>query len=236
LKTIAISQSNYIPWKGYFDLINSVDELVLYDDMQYTRRDWRNRNLIKTASGLHWLTIPVEVKGKFFQKINETRISDPAWTAKHWQTIAGSYARAPYFPEYRSRLETLYAESVSSSLSEINLRFLTALCDWLGICTKLRSSSEFDLASERSERLLAICQQAGASVYYSGPSAREYLNEALFAAAGIEIVWMDYTGYPTYRQLHGDFEHGVSVIDLILNEGPRAPHFMKSFKPAASAP
>lgn len=229
MKKIAISQSNYIPWKGYFDLINSVDEFILYDDMQYTRRDWRNRNQIKTPEGIHWLTIPVEATGRFLQKINETRISDPAWAERHWATIQHSYARAPFFAEYREPIARLYQESSEELLSPLNRRFLEGLCALLGIATPLRWSSEFQLTGERSERLLHLCQQAGASVYYSGPSAKDYLDEALFTAAGIEVVWMDYTNYPAYRQLHGDFQHGVSVLDLLFNEGPRATHFMKSF-------
>src|SRR5438046_4323553 len=92
----AIVQSNYIPWKGYFDLIRRVDEFILYDDVQYTRRDWRNRNLIKTPQGLRWLTIPVEVKGKYYQSIRDTKIADPVWAASHWQTIVHNYGRAPH--------------------------------------------------------------------------------------------------------------------------------------------
>jgi hypothetical protein len=229
LKRIAISQSNYIPWKGYFDLINSVDEFVLYDDMQFTRRDWRNRNQIKTAAGVQWLTIPVEVKGKFHQRINETVVSDPAWPRQHWRTLELNYARAAYFAEYRAHFEQLYLGCATASLSEINHRFLSAILNLLGSRTPLRWSSEDRLEGERSERLLNICRQAGASVYYSGPAARDYLDTALFAAAGVEVVWMDYSGYPPYRQLHGDFQHGVSILDLLFNEGPHSPSFMKSF-------
>jgi hypothetical protein len=104
-KTIAIVQSNYIPWKGYFDLIARVDEFILYDDMQYTRRDWRNRNLIKTAQGLQWLTIPVDVKGKYFQRINETQISDANWAEVHWKSIVHTYARAPFFAQYKDTFQ-----------------------------------------------------------------------------------------------------------------------------------
>jgi hypothetical protein len=228
-KKIAISQSNYIPWKGYFDLINSVDEFVLYDDVQFTRRDWRNRNLIKTPQGLQWLTIPVEVKGKFGQKIKETRISEPAWPSRHWRTIAGNYSRAAHFMDYRDRLEEIYLNCREGLLSEINHRFLSAICAILGIDTPLRWSSEFMLEGDRSERLLNICRQAGANVYYSGPAARDYLDEALFARAGVSVVWMDYTAYPAYRQLHGDFQHGVSILDLLLNEGPQSGLYLKSF-------
>lgn len=232
MKRIAISQSNYIPWKGYFDLMNSVDEFVLYDDMQFTRRDWRNRNQIKTPAGLQWLTIPVEVKGKFHQRINETKVSEPDWTRTHWRALELNYARAPHFAAFRDRVQALYLGCTSTGLSEINRHFLQAINGWLGINTPLRWSSDYRLEGERSARLLSICQQARATVYYSGPAARDYLDTALFATAGVEVVWMDYTGYPTYRQLHGDFQHGVSILDLLFNEGAEAPKFMKSFSPS----
>lgn len=231
MKRIAISQSNYIPWKGYFDLINSVDEFVLYDDMQFTRRDWRNRNQIKTSAGLQWLTIPVMVKGRFHQSINETLVSDPDWARQHWRAIELNYAPAAHFADYREQFRELYLDRSATGLSEINHRFLRAINALLGIRTRLRWSSEFELTGERSARLLNICRQAGAKVYLSGPAARDYLDTALFAAAGIEVRWMDYSDYPPYRQLHGNFQHGVSIVDLLFNEGPRASSFMKSFSP-----
>ena len=231
-KKIAISQSNYIPWKGYFDLINMVDEFILYDDVQFTRRDWRNRNQIKTQAGLQWLTIPVEVKGKFHQTINQTLVSDRSWTRQHWRALELNYARATFFEEYRDRIKALYADCQMARLSEINHHFLTGLNACLGISTSLRCSSEYILEGDRSERLLNLCRQTGATAYYSGPAARTYLDQALFARAGIAVVWMDYTGYPTYRQLHGAFEHAVSVLDLLFNEGSAARDFMKSFRPS----
>ena len=230
-KKIAISQSNYVPWKGYFDLINSVDEFVLYDDMQFTRRDWRNRNQIKTPNGPRWLTIPVEVKGKFHQRINETRVSDPDWARQHWRALELNYAHAAHFADFREQLQELYLGCSATLLSEINHRFLSAILPLLGIRTPLRWSSEYTLEGERSQRLLNICRQAGAGVYLSGPAARDYLDESIFAQAGIQVDWMDYSGYPLYRQLHGDFQHGVSILDLLFNEGPRASSFMKSFSP-----
>ena len=227
-KNLAIIQSNYIPWKGYFDIINRVDEFVLYDDMQYTRRDWRNRNKIKTPNGLQWLTIPVQVKGKYLQKICETEISDPGWAAEHWQTLRHNYARAKYFDEYKSIFERLYLDCVETYLSKINHRFLTALCGLLGIKTKLVWSMEYPATGSKTERLVSLCRAAGASRYLSGPSARDYLEEDLFSAAGIKLAYMDYSGYREYEQLYPPFEHGVSILDLIFNTGPDAPKYMQS--------
>jgi hypothetical protein len=228
-KTVAIVQSNYIPWKGYFDLINLADELILLDHVQYTRRDWRNRNRIKTRDGVRWLTIPVEVKGRYHQRIDETRVSDPAWAARHWSTIAQSYAAAPGFDDHAAQLERVYVETDETLLSRINRRFLIAICDMLGIGTTISWSTDYEVVGRRSETLLALCRQAGATVYLSGPAARAYLDEGRFRAAGIEVRWMDYGGYAEYPQAHPPFVHDVSIVDLLLNVGRSAPRYLKSF-------
>lgn len=229
MKKIAISQSNYIPWKGYFDLINSVDEFVLYDDMQYTKRDWRNRNKIKTAHGIKWLTIPVNVKGKYFQKINETIVSDNNWSKSHWDTIKHCYSKAPYFNDYKSGFEELYLNLTTANLSEINYEFIKLINQILSISTNISLSSDYELAEDRTERLLSICKQSNSNYYLSGPSAKEYFDESLAKKMGIKIIWFDYTNYPEYRQINGPFEHGVTILDLIFNEGPNAIKYMKSF-------
>ncbi|MEO8664096.1 MAG: WbqC family protein [Ignavibacteria bacterium] len=230
MKKILITQSNYIPWKGYFDSINMVDEFILYDDMQYTRRDWRNRNQIKTKDGLKWLTIPVEVKGKYFQKINETRISENDWGEKHWHTIVHNYSKSKYFNEYKKIFEELYLDYKEDNLSKVNRRFLETVCGILDIKTPMRSSSEFELLDEKTERLVDICKKSGATDYYSGPAAKDYMNEDLFKKENIKVHYFDYSGYPVYEQHHGEFSHSVSILDLIFNEGPDAKKFMKSFK------
>lgn len=229
MKTVAIVQSNYIPWKGYFDLINLVDEFILFDDMQYTRRDWRNRNLIKTPKGLEWLTIPVDVKGKYYQKIKDTKISDLGWAKTHWATVVHNYSKAQHFREYRDFLEDLYLDCKEEFLSRINFRFIEAICRVLKIKTHLSWSMDYKLVEGQTERLVGLCKAAGATHYLSGPSARGYMEEQLFAQEGIAVSYIDYSGYPEYHQLHGSFEHGVTILDLILNQGPEATRFMKSF-------
>jgi hypothetical protein len=225
-KTLAILQSNYIPWKGYFDIIGLCDEFILFDDAQFTKNDWRNRNQIKTQNGVQWLTIPV-VHGSLAQKIKDTKVADLRWPRKHWNAVSGSYARAAHFGDYRQRLEELFLGCEEEYLSRVNHRFLTALCEMLGIGTKISWSMDYGVIEGKTERLVDLCRKAGATVYLSGPSAKDYVQEELFREAGIELRWMDYSGYPEYRQLHGPFVHGVSVLDLILNEGPNAPKFMK---------
>ena len=192
---IAISQSNYIPWKGYFDLINSVDEFTLYDDAQYTRRDWRNRNKIKTPQGLQWLTIPVDVKGKYFQKINETKISDKGWGVRHWQQIKQNYAKAKNFKKYKDIFEELYLSCKEEYLSEINHKFIIAINQILGIKTKIRFSSEFEIYGDQTEKLINICKQSNATVYISGPAAKTYFDEQLANKENILVKYMNYENY-----------------------------------------
>ena len=235
-KRVAIIQSNYIPWKGYFDIINGVDEFILYDDRQYTRRDWRNRNLIKTERGLRWLTIPVQVKGRFTQRIDETVVDDPAWASRHWKTIEQAYARAAHFDEYGGAVEAMYAEVAACTLlSDVNRRLLQGICALLGIETRLSSSTDYQASGDRTERLASLCRAAGASEYLSGPSARAYIDESCFADADVRLEYADYLGYPEYPQLFGKFEHGVTILDLIFNAGRAAPTYMKSFAPAPTA-
>ena len=227
-KRVAIVQSNYIPWKGYFDLIALVDEFVLLDDAQFTRRDWRNRNRIKTPDGLKWLTIPVETKGQFAQAIGDTRISDPSWHEKHWKSLYHAYSKAPYFSQYAAGIEDVYRQASDEYLSQVNRRFLEAICAILGIDTKLTWSIDYESSGQKSERLVHICERAGAKEYLSGPSARDYLDESLFQRAGIDVIWMDYDGYPEYDQLYPPFEHHVTVLDLIFHTGTKAPDHMLS--------
>lgn len=227
MKKVAILQSNYIPWKGYFDLIAAVDEFIIFDDMQYTRRDWRNRNLIKTPQGLQWLTVPVIVKGRYHQKINETELDGADWMAAHWKALCQNYRRAPFFGEIASWLEPIYLTGTFSRLSPLNIHLLKHVCTYLGIGTPLRDSTQFALADGKTERLVDLCRQAGATEYISGPAARDYIEEPLFQDAGITLTWFDYTGYPEYPQLWGEFSHGVSILDLLFNCGKQAPLYMK---------
>lgn len=229
MKKVAILQSNYIPWKGYFDIINMVDEFILYDDMQYTRRDWRNRNKIMTPNGLVWLTIPVDVKGKFYQKINETKVVDNRWVDKHWRSIQMNYARAKCFNEFAPIIKSVYDECKNEEyLSRINYLFLKKICEILNIKTKITWSSDYVLQEGKTERLVGLVRDAGGDYYLSGPAAKDYIISHFFEEAGIELAWMDYSGYKEYDQMGRTFEHGVSVLDLIFSEGRKAKEFLKS--------
>jgi hypothetical protein len=233
-KRVAISQSNYIPWKGYFDLINLVDEFIVLDDVQYTNQDWRNRNRIKTPEGLLWLTIPV-THGRSSRRIDEVTVSDPAWGPRHWKTLAQNYARAPFFDSLRRVFEPLYCETREPRLSRINHLFMNALLRVLGITTRISFAWDYEAAGKSTARLVELCRQSGAARYLSVPGSRAYLDESAFDEAGIELDWMDYSGYPEYPQLHGDFEHKVTILDLLFSVGAEAaPRYMKGFRCSAS--
>ena len=230
MKKIIITQSNYIPWKGYFDGMNMVDALIIYDDMQYTKRDWRNRNMIKTKDGLKWLSVPVEVKGKFFQKINETKVSENNWAKSHWLTIIHNYSKSPYFNLYKDFFKNLYKEAANEEyLSKVNYIFLKGICELLDIKIKISWSSDFVLAEGKTERLVDLCKQVGATDYYSGPAAKSYMDESLFEKENINVHYFDYSNYPEYQQQFDSFQHSVTILDLLFNTGQDAKKYMKSF-------
>ena len=220
-RSIAAIQSNYIPWIGYFDIINAVDEFVFIDDVQYTRRDWRNRNRIRSlGGGSQWLTIPVLVKGRYTQRIDETVVSDGSWAQRHWQTLQQAYHAAPYFRHYEDRVREAYhvAESLNK-LSDINRHFIELCCSLLEIDTPIRWSTEFTTESERNARLIGLCTALDARQYLSGPSAKEYLDADAFATVGTEIRYADYSAYQRYDQVHEGFDPAVTVLDPIFNLG-----------------
>lgn len=227
MKKAIITQSNYIPWKGFFDSLGQVDVFVVYDDMQYTKRDWRNRNLIKTPQGLKWLTIPVEVKGKYFQKIKDTKIADKTWNLSHWDILKQNYKTAKCFKETAEWLEPLYKNCLYDYLTEVNLHFISGICNQLGIKTEIRYSSEFVLADEKTQRLVNICKDLDVTDYYSGPAAKAYMDETLFEKENIKVHYWNYSGYNEYNQLFPPFEHGVTIIDLLFNEGNEAKKYLK---------
>ncbi len=227
IKKVAILQSNYIPWRGYFDLISLVDEFVIFDEMQYTKRDWRNRNRIKTKDGVLWLTVPVEVKGKYFQNIRETKINGESWRNKHWKTLEFNYIKSKYFKDLADEIEHIYLEENITSLSKLNRRFIDLICSYLGIKTCIRDSFEFSLANNKNERLVNICKELEASEYVSGPKAASYIDKKIFESNNIKLSFADYSGYSEYNQLWGGFEKNLSILDLIFNCGKSSFKYMK---------
>jgi hypothetical protein len=234
-KCVAIVQSSYIPWKGYFDLIRAADEFILLDDVQFTKRDWRSRNRIKTKDGLYWLTIPVQTSGRYQQRIMDTTIADSTWSERHWQTIQSAYARTPFFDAYAPQLREAYQRVTSNRLSDVNRSLLERVCQMLGITTPIRWSSEYHPREGRNERLIDLCVKSGATDYLSGPSARGYVDEAVFADAGVTVHFADYSGYREYDQPYPPFEHAVSVLDLLFCTGPAATDYLKDLSPTRLA-
>jgi hypothetical protein len=218
MKSIAIIQSNYIPWKGYFDLMARADVLVIYDEVQYTKNDWRNRNIIKTPNGPQWLTIPVRQRS-LSQRIFETEVTDPKWVVKHLRTMQMNYAKAPFFKEVFPVLESVYERLDTPFLSEINLQLLLTVRDMLGISTEIIDSRNLNMEGDRSGRLVDAVLKLGGTEYISGAAAKDYLDVELFNSNGVSVSWMDYSNYPEYPQLFPPFVHKVSVVDLLFNAG-----------------
>jgi WbqC-like protein family len=233
VKRIAIVQSNYIPWKGYFDLIADVDEFILLDNVQFTTGSWRNRNRIKTATGVRWLSIPI-TRGPLNRSINEVEANDPDWHLRHWRILTEAYREAPYWAETAPILERLYQGCESVRLSAINRHFLEGICAVLGIPANFSRAEDYRPTGSSTERVVDLCRKAGADQYVTGPAARAYLDEGLFHDAGIDVVWFDYSGYPEYPQLHPPFDHRVSVLDLIVHTGPAAARYLRHAAPAAT--
>lgn len=219
---VAVLQSSYIPWKGYFDIIHDVDAFVFYDDVQYTTNDWRNRNRIKTADGVKWLTVPV---GKHMhRRICDVELpSESGWIDDHLRRIETAYRQAPHFARLRSYLRCCMQDRQWRRLSDLNQALTKGIAqDWFDLRTTFLDSRDYQLSGSGSERLLRLLLAVGATEYVSGPSARAYLDERAFNDAGITVIWKDYSGYPEYAQLHGAFRHDVSIVDLLAHTGPCA--------------
>ena len=226
-KRVAIIQSCYIPWKGFFDLIGRCDEYVVLDGVQFAKRHWHNRNRIKGPDGAKWLTIPVASKGRFTQTIDAVEIVEP-WAERHWRSLAAAYGRAEHFaamgPRVRGWYETVAGER---SLTAVNLFFLRAVLAELGLTVRVTRDRDYAPSGTKTQRLLDICRTAGATHYISGPSARDYFDEDVFARAGVAVEWMTYGPYPVYAQGAGAFSHEVSILDLLFHLGPEARSFIR---------
>jgi hypothetical protein len=226
-KKVAILQSNYIPWKGYFDIISQVDEFVFHDDLQYTKGDWRNRNQIITSKGKEWLTIPCGTSEK--RLICEVFLADHAWQKKHWQKIKDSYKKAHYFERYEDLFSEIYLARQWTNLSELNQYMIQLIAkDILGLDTVFDDSRKYNLQQAKSDRVLELVKKLGADIYLSGPAAKAYLDEEAFRQEGISVEWMAYSDYPVYPQFSSEFSHHVSVLDLIFHCGPDSKNYIFS--------
>ena len=215
-------QSSYLPWKGLFDIINDVDIFVFYDTVQYSKRGWTNRNRIKSPLGSRWITVPVS--GSTKNSIQDTNISGNDWSESHYSAIRQSYYKSNYWDDVEEIISTI-RKNEFNTISELNQHMIRKICTYLGIETKIICSSQIPQTGSKTERLISIINQIGAESYLSGPAAKSYINNE-FRDAGIELCWKSYLGYPEYQQQHGEFDHHVSVIDLISCKGPESAEFI----------
>lgn len=223
-----ILQPSYIPWRGYFDQINRADVFIFYDDVQYDKHGWRNRNQIKTVQGRQWLTIPVHSAGVVEKSIPIKQVEidwSKRWNEAHWKTLMLAYGRAPFFQNYTALLESFFQRQ-DRFLADFTIDLTIALARELGNRhTRFMRSSELEASGQKTDRLVQLLTQVGASHYISGPSARDYIENDKFASAGITLEYMDYN-YPEYPQLHPPFDPNVSILDLLFMTGPEAMKFI----------
>lgn len=220
----AIIQSNYVPWKGYFDIIHEADVFVFLEDVQYTRRDWRNRNKIKTPGGIKWISVPVVRTTDLM--IYETKINySQDWREKHKKTIHHSHASCEYYDNYKEDILGIYTQKYET-ISELNIAAIKKISALLGIETDFVNSKDLNTSGKKDDKLIEVCQKVGADSYLSGPAAKDYVVKEKFEKAGIVLEYKYYSGYPEYKQLWGEFNHFVSVIDLIFNCGEEAPDYI----------
>jgi len=227
MKKVAIIQSSYIPWKGYFDMIRNVDLFVFYDHVQYTKKDWRSRNYIKTPKGKKWLTVPCGYDTN--RKIYEVELKDHSWQKSHWDSIKQNYKKAKYYWKYKAFFERIYLERKWNTLSEFNQSTIKEITSkLLGAKTVIEDSRKYNIQNSKEEGVKEILEKCEADIYLCGPSARSYLSQNFIESIRSKFVWMDYDGYPEYNQLYPPFDHYVSIIDLIFNEGENAVQYMKT--------
>lgn len=225
VKKVGIIQPNYIPWRGYFDFIQEVDVFVFLDDVQYTVRDWRNRNRVKTHEGTStWLTVPV--LGGRSQLIRDAKIDNTKeWRDKHLRTLRYNYGQTPFFQQYFPLLEAIYDQRIEF-LSDFDIAIIRLVAKWLSIETEFLVSSTLSTKGIKEDKLLEIVRRLGADYYLSGPAAKAYIRPELWAQAGVDLAFKDYSGYPEYRQISEPFEPSVTMLDLIFMTGPEAPEYI----------
>ena len=219
-----ILQPSYIPWRGYFHQIALADVFIFYDDVQYDKHGWRNRNRVKTHQGTMWLTIPVNSAGVLDDgvPINLVQIDwRQPWSRKHWQTLRQSYGKAPFFDQYAGWLEARYQQRFDL-LADFTIDLTIDISRRLGIQhTRFIRSSSYQVEGVKTDRLVDLLTQVGATHYITGPSARDYLEEEKFAALGIQLSYIAY-GYPEYAQFYPPYDPQVSILDLMFMTGPQA--------------
>ena len=223
---VTILQPSYLPWLGFFEQMSRADKFVLLDDVQYTRRDWRNRNRIRVRENWIWLTVPVQQKSRFSQSLLETRIDNSvSWRRKHLETLRQHYCKAPFFEKYFPRCQQVY-EKDWTFLFDLCLETINLIKEEMGIETPLLRSSEMKPGGEKTERLVSICRELGATHYLSGESGSNYIAEEDFSSQGIALEYQNYE-HPVYPQRYTGFVPHLSAIDLLFNCGEQSLGILK---------
>lgn len=219
---MVVLQPGYLPWLGFFDQLRRADVFVYYDDVQYDKHGWRNRNRIKTQTGPLWLTVPIRHRGEGFPRIVDVEIdSGMPWARKHLASIRQAYARAPFSARYLPALAEVL-EHKWERLVDLDIACAALMAQWFGLRRRVERSSTLGIEGRRSERLVKLCRYFGATKYVSGDAAKDYLDLALFTQHGIQVEWQQYV-HPAYPQLHGEFVPYLSALDLLFNCGDEAP-------------
>ena len=216
---IGILQPGYLPWLGFFEQLNKSDVFVIYDDVQYDKNGWRNRNKIKNAHGPQWLTVPVSVKFSEHPIVADVKINNRlGWRKDHLLSIKHAYSKAPFYREYIPVFEEAYSKDWES-LVDIDMHFILKLSEAIGLKDKkMIRSSTIGVTGDKIERLVKICKMLGADTFYEGAAGKDYIDVRYFMDNGIKVEFQDYR-HPVYKQLHGEFIPYLSVIDLLFNCG-----------------
>lgn len=220
-KVVGIMQPTYLPWMGYFEMIQASDVFILLDDVQFNKKSWQQRNSIKGPNGRIWLTVPVFQKGNRFQEINKVSINDQEnWAKKHLKSLETSYAKSQYFDRYISVFRELYHNDWEY-LADLTIASIRTLMEQIGITTPLQLSSAMEISLTGNEKVVEICKNVGADELYDAAGAVEFIDAKIFEEAGVQVTFQEYH-HPEYRQLHGQFVSHMSTVDLLFNEGPRS--------------
>lgn len=215
---VGILQPGYLPWLGFFEQVCRCDQFVLFDDVQFDKNSWRNRNRIKTPEGPLWLTVPVRHRGHIGQTLLQTEITEcTVWPRKHLNTLHAYYGKAPHFKRYIEGLAGIYRRKWVY-LVDLDLALIFHLLEVLGITTPVLRSSELGITGKSTERLVTICKALKADRFYEGAAGQDYIEAEKFAEAGIVLEYQHYE-HPTYPQLYGEFIPYLSVVDVLFNCG-----------------
>lgn len=230
MKKVAILQSNYLPWKGVFDLINKVDTFVFLEDVQYTTRDWRNRNKILTQNGSKWITVPINNKDKRDQLIYEAEINNNEdWQKKHFNAFQTNYGRSEYYKKYKWIIEDIYLNKTWNNISELNMYAIKLIAKELGIQTEFVNSKDLNTVGTKDDKLIEICKKLNGDYYLSGPAAKNYIVNEKFENNNIQLDYAEYE-YPIYKQVFEPFNHNVTILDLLFNCGENASYYIWGWK------